>query len=276
MSFVFPGEKSLDYFPCQYGKSRLQLRGPKREVAGPYVAVLGGTETYGKFVPVPYPALLERGIALPTLNLGCMNSGPDVYLNDPEMMGLACRAAAVVVQIVGAQNISNGYYWVHPRRNDRFLGATPMLRALFPKVDFTEFNFTRHMLVALQRACPDRFEVIAEALRAAWVLRMQQLLAGLKERAVLLWMSNTAPPHPERRVDLNQTPLLIDSEMIAAVGQHASSYVEVVYSDEGKSRGCEGMAFAAVDSSAAEELPSPALHAEVAAALLPRVTTILK
>lgn len=274
MAFIFPSERTLDYFPCQYGTSRLQLRGPKRDASGRYVAVLGGTEAYGKFVPSPFPALLEAGVALPVLNLGCVNAGPDAYLNDPELLGIAAGAAGVVVQIMGALNISNRYYAVHPRRNDRFLGATPLLRALFPKVDFTEFNFTRHMLVALQRANADRFEVVAEELRAAWVLRMQLLLAGVKDRAVLLWMADARPPQPERRVDMTRSPLLIDTEMIAALRPHAAAYHEAVYSAEGIAKGSEGMAFGPSDAQAAHELPGPALHAEVAAGLLPLVKAV--
>jgi hypothetical protein len=275
MAYNFHSEKSLNYYPCQYGNSRLQLRGPKQSIFGRYVAVLGGTETYGKFVPEPYATLLDDKVALPVVNLGCMNAGPDVYLNDAEVMGIAARAEVAVVQIVGAQNMSNRYYAVHPRRNDRFLAATPLLRTLYPKVDFTEFNFTRHMLAALQRASADRFEVVAEELRAAWVLRMKTLLAGLHGRTILLWMAGSAPPQPEHRVDLGQSPMLIDSEMIAALHQPAARYLEVVYSAEGLAKGCEGMAFGPLEAIAAEELPSPVLHAEVAAQLLPLVKSLI-
>lgn len=276
MAYNFHSEKSLNYYPCQYGTSRLPLRGPKQAVSGRYVAVLGGTETYGKFVPAPFPALLEAALALPVINLGCVNAGPDAYLHDVEVMGIAAGAVVTVVQIVGAQNISNRYYAVHPRRNDRFLGASPLLRELYPKVDFTEFSFTRHMLMALQRASAERFEVVAEELRAAWVLRMKTLLAAANARTILLWMAGAAPPQPEHRVDLSQSPLLIDAEMIAALRGDAARYLEVVYSAKGLAEGCKGMAFGPLDAIAAEELPSPALHAEVAAGLLPLVSSLIK
>lgn len=275
MAYNFHSDKSLNYYSCQYGNSRLLLRGPKHNLVGRYVAVLGGTETYGKFVPLPFANLVEDGLDLPVINLGCVNAGPDIYLNDPDVMGIAARAAATVVQIVGAQNISNRYYAVHPRRNDRFLGATPLLRALYPKVDFTEFNFTRHMLVALQSVSADRFEVVAEELRAAWVHRMKTLLARLNERSILLWMAGSAPPQPEHRVDLGQIPLLIDSEMIAAVRSRAARCLEVVYSPEGLAKGCEGMAYGPLEAIAAQELPSPALHAEVAERLLPVIKSLI-
>ncbi len=276
MAYVFPSEGSLDYFPCHYGSSRVTFRGPKQETRGPYVAMLGGTETYGKFVPSPYAALVGKGLGMPVVNLGCVNAGLDVYMNEAELLQLARRADAKVVQVVGAQNLTNRYYAVHPRRNDRFLGATPMLRGLFPKVDFTEFNFTRHMLVALQRDSVDRFEVVAEELRAAWVLRMKALLSQLGGNVVLLWMAETAPPQPERRVDMQRNPLLIDAEMISAVQTSAAAYLEVVYSDEGLGDGCAGMVFAPMEAGAASELPNPRLHVEVSKAMIPILNTVLR
>ena len=74
-----------------------------------------------------------------------------------------------VVQVMGAQNLTNRFYTVHPRRNDRFLRAAPDLQALYPEVDFTEFHFTRHLLRTLRWSSADRFEVVAEELRAVWV-----------------------------------------------------------------------------------------------------------
>ncbi len=176
MAYAYPGDGALDYFPCRYGKSKLLFRGPRRDLAKPYVAVLGGTETYGKFVPVPYPALVEQQTGLRMVNLGCINAGPDVYVNEPVVLDIASKAQVTVVQIVGAQNLSNRFYAVHPRRNDRFLRASSLLCTIFREVDFTEFHFTRHMLQTLQAVSPEKFEVVAEELRAAWVARMIGLL----------------------------------------------------------------------------------------------------
>ena len=70
MAYAFPGAGALDYFPCRYGTSRLLFRGPRRMLDRPYVALLGGTETYGKYVPQPYPALIEAETGLRMVNLG--------------------------------------------------------------------------------------------------------------------------------------------------------------------------------------------------------------
>ena len=275
MAYVFPGEGSLDYFPCRYGSSRVLFRGPRRDIERAYVAVLGGTETYGKFVPVPYPDLIERELGLPVANLGCMNAGPDVFLNEIAVTQIAAQASVTVVQILGAQNLSNRYYAVHPRRNDRCLGATPLLRAIFPRVDFTEFNFTRHMLMSLQEASADRFEVVAEELRAAWVTRMKLLLSRLGRRVILLWVSDQTPPSPTRRVDLSRNPLLIDREMITAIRAPLAAYVQVVISHAALSQGVDGMAFAPMEAPAAAGLPGPAAHREVADLLMPAIHQLM-
>lgn len=275
MAYAFPGEGSLDYFPCRYGNSRLIFRGPQRDVERAYVATLGGTETYGKFVSAPYPDLIERELGLPVANLGCMNAGPDVFLHEVEVTRIAAQACVTVVQLLGAQNLSNRYYAVHPRRNDRFVGATPLLRSIFPRVDFTEFNFTRHMLRALQHGSPDRFEVVAEELRAAWVTRMKQLLARLPGRTILLWMSDAAPPSPARRVDLARAPMLVDAEMVAAIRPLASAYVQAVSSAEARAHGLEGMDYAPLEAPAAAGVPGPWVHREVADALLPVIHQLI-
>lgn len=269
MAYAFPGAGALDYFPCQYGTSRLLFRGPRRDLSGRYIAMLGGTETYGKYVPHPFAALIEAEIGLPVANLGCMNAGPDVFLNEPAVTDIAQRAAVTVVQILGAQNLSNRYYAVHPRRNDRFLGAAPLLKSIFRDVDFTEFHFTRHMLKGLQAASVDRFEVVAEELRSAWVARMKLLLSRLSGRIVLLWMADAAPPMPSRRSDLVRGPTLIDAEMVAAIRPYASDYVQVVRSASALARGTDGMVCAPLEVTVAAGLPGPWAHQEVAAALLP-------
>ncbi|MGB8814589.1 MAG: DUF6473 family protein [Paracoccaceae bacterium] len=264
MAYAYPGEGALDYYPCRYGKSKLLFRGPRRDLERDYVAVLGGTETYGKFVPVPYPALVEQATGIRMVNLGCVNAGLDVYVNEPVVLDIAAKARATVVQIVGAQNLTNRFYAVHPRRNDRFLRASNLLRTVFRDVDFTEFHFTRHMLQALQTVSPERFEVVAEELRAAWVARMIGLLERIPGKTVLMWLADHTPFAPGGQPDLVMDPILVDSEMIAAVRPYATEYLEVVSSPQARAMGVDGMAFAPMDEPAALGIPGVAVHAEVA------------
>ena len=275
MAYAYPGDGALDYFPCRYGMSKLLFRGPHRELDGPFCAVLGGTETYGKFVADPYPALVEQMTGLRMVNLGCINAGPDVFLNEPAVIEIAALARATVVQVLGAQNLTNRFDAVHPRRNDRFLRASGLLQSMFPEVDFTEFHFTRHMLQTLQSVGPARFDVVVDEVRAAWVARMIELITRLPGKVMLLWLADHAPHPPGAAPDLARAPFLVDAEMIAAVQSHADAYLAVVSSAEARARGVEGMAFAPLDRLAAGLVPGPAIHREVAQALAPRLIAML-
>lgn len=275
MAFESPGDCALDYFPCRYGKSKLMFRGPRRELDRPYCAVLGGTETYGKFVPQPYPALVEAGIGLRMVNFGCINAGIDVYVNDCALLDMASAARVTVVQVVGAANLTNRFYAVHPRRNDRFLRASPQLCTLFREVDFADFHFTRHMLQTLQSVSPDKFEVLAEELRTAWVARMRLLLDRIGSKTVLLWMADHPPEPPGGPVVLGRSPVLVDAEMVAAVRAHATDYVEYVSSPAARAKGLAGMAYSPLDELAAAEVPGPAIHAELAEQLEPLLKGLL-
>lgn len=263
MAYALQSEGALDYFPCRYGASNILFRGPRRSLERPYVVFLGGNETYGKFIPDPFPDLVEEEIGYGAVNLGCANAGVDVYLNEPGLLEIASRAEAVVVQIVGAGNLSNRYYTVHPRRNDRFLGATPLLKTLYRDVDFTEFAFTRHLLFSLQAQSADRFEVLAEELRNTWLSKMKTLMSMLPERTLLLWVSDQPPPQTTRRASLDHDPLLVNSAMMATIRPMARTYVESVLRAETRGQGLGGMAFAPEEAQAAARQPGPEAHRDL-------------
>lgn len=275
MAYVFPGAGAPDYFPCRYGTSKLLFRGPRRTLEPPYCAALGSTLTYGKFVTRPYPTLVEAATGLQVVNLGCINAGPDVFVNEPAVISIAARAKVCVVQVMGAVNLSNRFYTVHPRRNDRFLTALPPLRSLFREVDFTEFHFTRHMLQALLSVAPERFAIVADELRAVWTRQMQAMLTVLDRRAVLLWVSDRAPGAPIARPDLNRDPALVDRDMIEAILPLSRDILTVVISPEAQARGIHGMDFGPMDGPAARHVPGPAVHREVAAALSERLLQLV-
>lgn len=276
MAYAFPGEGALDYFPCNYGTSKLTFRGPRRSLDRPYIAFLGGSETYGKYVPDPFPDLVEDQVGYAAINLACVNAGPDVYLAEPEVLRIANGAEAVVLQVTGAANLTNRFYSVHPRRNDRFIAATAELRALYREVDFTEFSFTRHMLTSLQAVSRDRFETVAEELRRTWTARMTALLEQLPERTVLLWIGD-APPRPRgQALGLKQDPVLVDRGMLGQLVPKARAYVEAVTSVEARRSSLEGMAFAALEALAAAALPGPSVHREVADKLVAALEEVLR
>lgn len=284
MSFDATGRGGLDYFPCRYGRSRLLFRGPRRRLDGEYALFLGGTLTYGRFIETPYPALLEEETGTKCVNLGWQNAGIDAFLNDPTVMEIAAKARVTVVQVLGAQNMSNRFYGVHPRRNDRFLNASGMMKQLFRDVDFTEFSFNRHMLSVLRTISPERYAIICDELQAAWLARMRHLLRGIGGRVILLWFADHHPLVPtegKRRGDillqgdLARDPLFVDRDMIETLRPIVTEVVEVVASPAALSNATTGMVFTPLEAGAAAATLGPLAHREVAEALRPALLRMM-
>lgn len=208
------------------GVSRLRFRDPQPVPSGEYIVALGGSESFGPADSAPFPALIGGCLGVEVANLACLNGGPDAYLNDPATLGMAAGARAVIIQVMGALNLTNRYYCVHPRRNDRFIAAAPPLRALYPDVDFTDIHFTRHLAQTLFRRDAGRFAMVAEELRRIWLARMRALLQQLPPRRLLLWMA--ADPPPERARGPLVPPELVDRAMVSALCPLVSGYVERV------------------------------------------------
>jgi hypothetical protein len=274
MSYNGLAEGGLNYFPCRYGTSKLLFRGPKRRMDRPYVAVVGGTEAYGKFVEQPFPDLLEGHVGLPVVNFGAPNAGIDVFSCDETVMSACSGARAVVLQAMGAHNLRNRFYSVHQRRNDRFLRASALLSTLYPEVDFTEFAFTRHLIQSLHATDPSRFATVREELRAAWLGRMNSFLDGVRAPVVLLWMA-------ERRLgeqcDLHKAsdPLFVGQDLIDAIRPRLAGVVEAVPSAAARAAGGRGLVCTDLEAPAAAEVPNPAVHAETAAALAQGLRTLI-
>ncbi|SEK43410.1 DUF6473 family protein [Roseovarius nanhaiticus] len=258
----------LDYMPCRYGTSKLLFRGPARDLEGRYIAFLGGTETYGRFIQRPFPALAEDALDLTCVNLGWPNAGLDVLLHDSEILRTATRSELVVLQVLGAQNMSNRYFTVHPRRNDRFVQASALLRGIFPEVDFTEFHFTRHMLGCLALLAPDRFTVVRRELQDAWIARMKLVLSRIDAPVLLLWMSAHPPQDCANEPAIGADPAFVTRRMLRAVTGTRVQLVDATLSAQALGQGSKGMMHSQFDANAAAELPGPAAHAEVAQRLI--------
>lgn len=265
-------EESLDYYPCRYGNSKLLFRGPRSKLDEDFIAFLGGSETYGKYVEQPFSDLTGSALGMTSVNLGCVNAGIDVFNAEEAVWEVCSKAKLTVVQVMGAQNMSNRLYSVHPRRNDRFLKASKLMGTIYREVDFTEFHFTRHLLTTLLEASEQKFELVRDELKEAWVARMKRLLGKTGRKTVLLWISDR---RPEGASDIlgGSDPLFVDREMLEQLSGHCAGVIEVVASPEAIAAGTKGMVFSEVEANAASELPGPARHTEIAQALaaqLPR------
>ncbi len=275
MAYESLGDGALDYFPCRYGKSKLTFRGPRRRLDGQYFTVLGGSETYGKYVARPYTDLAEELAGTKVVNLGTMNAGIDVYVGDKSVMEACAGACATVLQITGAQNMSNRFYAVHPRRNDRFLKASNLLKTIYREVDFTRFHFTRHLLGQLREIGEERFEMVEQELKEAWVARMKTLVTAIEGPVVLLWLADHAPDDAACNVVDGSDPLFVDREMLQEVMPYAYETVEVVVNAKEIEDGYHGLVYPEMESLTARGMLGTVAHDKAAMALVPVLKRLL-
>ena len=264
----------LSYSPCRYGNSRMLFRGPRKRLDLPYLAFIGGTETYGKFIEKPYPALVEKAMRQTCVNFGCVNGGIDAFVNDPTVMGICADADLTVVQIMGANYLSNRFYSVHPRRNDRFLRASSVMQAIYNDVDFSEFSFTRHMLSALHARSIERFDTVVKELREAWLARMRNMLGQIGNKTILLWFSDDElnDEHWADRPDqLQVDPLFITASMIDELRPMVKDVVVANPSETAIAQGARGMFFSPNQTKAASEMLGVNCHIEASAVLIPKI-----
>lgn len=266
MTFDVLGPGALDYLPCRYGTSRLLFRGPRRKLTAPYLAFVGSTETYGKFIADPFPALLEKELGMTCVNFGQMNAGIDAFVQDAFVLKAASEAKVTVVQILSAQNMTNRFYTVHPRRNDRFIEPSVMLRTIFREVDFSEFNFNKHMIQHLLHTSPERFVAVKKELQQAWVARMRLMLKQIEGKVVLLWFAAHSPDGQEPgTVDGPWSdPMFVTRAMIDEVRQYATEFIEVCASAPAVAAGTRGMVYSELEYLAAAEMLGPQAHQEAA------------
>ncbi len=251
--------------PCNYGLSKVNFRGPRRRAEGKYIAFLGGSETFAKYIETPFPDLVEAAIGEVCVNLGCQSAGPDVFMRDTAVMSLCHDAAMTVIQITGAANLSNTFYKVHPRRNDRFIAPTPKLVALYPEVDFAEIAFTGHLVARLQSVDAERFKIVRATLEQTWLRRMKSLVGQAQGSVVLLWLAPRAPDDDAVcGAHAANDPIFVTRNMVEALRPYVSGIVEVV-ADHGDT---QGMSFPPMETFNAREMMGLAAHRATAKALL--------
>ena len=271
MSYELKSADALVSELCSYGESRLRVRGPARALSDPYISFLGGTEVFGRFVERPFAQGVEGQIGLACINLGCVNAGVDAFLHDDALMDIAAGGQMTVLQVMGAQNLTNSFYKVHPRRNDRFLRAYDALVHLFPEVDFTDFNFNKHLLTSLKDVSEDRFERVRAGLQETWLTRMSRIVDALGGRVVLLWLR-----YDMGTVDtLGPSPSLVERSMVDVLRPRVSGVIELEVTTAGQAQDIPGMMFGPMDLPAAQMMLGPKEHDRIADVVASRLLNML-
>lgn len=247
---------------CQYANSKLWFRGPPGRLDQPYVACLGGEETFGRFVDCPFPAVLEKRLGKPCVNFGSLFCGVEALSTDPGVLNLVNQSDLCVLQVPDLLRQSNRFYRVHPRRNDRFLEPTADLLGLYPDVDFTEIHFVRHLLEQLSATEDARFEVVAQELREVWIRATGELIERIEPGVVLLWL------HVQRQTGSHVDHIVPDAAMIEQLRPLCADVVEVSVAVSARSDALEDVMFGTLQQPIAEHMIGPSAHREIAEHLL--------
>lgn len=257
--------QELDYQLYTISDCRIAFRGPLPSLDDPFVAVLGGTEVFGKYVSSPFSDRVAQRTGRAVVNLGVAQAGLSLFSEEQVLLDLASKADVTVLQVLGAQNMSNRLYSVHARRNDRFVGVSPALRELYPNVEFTDIHFTGHLLGTLRNTSEAAFAVVVEELKWAWTQRMRRVLSLINSDVILLWLSDRKLGDTSDSLD-EEEPCFVDRSMIEELEGSFSRLVEVVAPRGGS---LDGKCYPEAEKEAARYLPGPAVHQQIADAISP-------
>lgn len=203
MEYGIPKDKLEDMKLYRYGRSQQIFRGPKPNLKLPYVAFIGGSEPFGKFVARPFPRLVQKSIKLTCANWGTPGAGPGFFLKDPVILDACSSAEVCVIQVMDAVALSNRMYSVYPRRNLRIRHVSDVLRALYPDIDFNSFKYVPAMVRAIQNADPKLYNIVVEEQRSAWRARMLELLEDIETKKILLWLQPNKK-QPDEQIVTNE------------------------------------------------------------------------
>lgn len=278
MSYETVIQNGQQYDTYRFGRSRQIFRGPKPDLTQPYIACIGGSETYGKFVEQPFPALLQTSMGSTVANWGTPDAGPAFFLKDPVMLEACSNARLCVIQVMPALNMSNRLYSVFHRRNCRLKESSDMLQLLYPTVDFTRYSYVFNMLSQLQATDEEKFTLVENELRLAWIARMKELLEAIEVPKILLWISQRSPDDKSGRLSPRSpgtNPALVDRQMLDAITPLADGIVEYVATQD-EAQGRDGdRVFTDEQEVAARRHPSATMHTVAADALQEMIGKVL-
>lgn len=270
--------RAINYQEYRFGRSQQRFRGPKPDLSKPYIAVIGGSEVYGRFVPNTFTHQLSHRLKMPVVNWGTPGAGPTFFLKDPTVLEACSNAKICVVSAMGAVPTSNRLYSVYKRRNSRVRSVSENLSDLYPGVDHTDYRFAHNMLRAFHKECGQRFRIVEREIQAAWIARMRELLDDIDSVKVLLWMSGRSPDDdagPSADENFVKFPSFVTREMFETVAEFADAVVEYVASYTIAEDKEDGRIFDDPIKRPAINWPGPTMHSQTADVLEAPLRSIL-
>ena len=269
----------IDYELYQLPGVRYDLRGP-RVTTEQYVACVGAAQTFGRFAERPFPKLISSALGMDALNLGRGGAGPNYPLSNPTLLQYINRARVVIVQVLSGRSQSNSLFrTVH----DGMMGIHLVDGREVSAMDFYEW---------LLNQGPDLTNKIVAETRENYVSAMSQMLDAIKPPKILLWFSTRTPEYQERWESTiwklwGEFPHLVNREMVDRIRGYADRYVECVsrrgwpqklFDRNGNPTSFKPFFPAPGEVARTENryYPSPEMHEDAAALLVPACREILR
>lgn len=198
------------------------FRGPQIDTSAPYLAFIGSAQTFGRFVPTPFPSLLGFRLGIPVLNLAIGGAGPRHFLAH-EYLELINGAEAVVIQILSGRSASNSLF-----DNSESGGMIGHFRGEQSKIRAEEF-FAR----LGQPSSESQIEEIVNETRNDYMSSFIELLRKIVVPKILFWFSTRTPQYEENYENvphgvLGAFPHLVNKKMVNRLAALSDDYVECV------------------------------------------------
>lgn len=199
-----------------------EFRGPPVNTSAPYLAFIGASQTFGRFVPRPFPCLLGTRLGIPVLNLAVGGAGPRHYLAR-NYLELINGAEAVVIQVMSGRSASNSLF-----DNSESGGMIGHVRGEQSTVRADEF-YSR----LGQSSSKPRFEAIVNETRNDYMSSFIQLLRKIVVPKILFWFSRRHPQYAEDyekipEAVLGDFPQLVNQSMVQRLAAFSDDYVECI------------------------------------------------
>jgi LPS sulfotransferase NodH len=242
------------------------FRGPVVDLSAPYVAVIGGAQTFGRFVSRPFPSLLADRLDLPVLNLGIGGAGPR-HFRSAEYRDVIANAETVVVQVLSGRSASNSMF------DNRASGGIAGHLAK----DGSAIRSDKFFSGFMQTASESEVRRIVAETRADYMAEFRSLLKCIERPKILFWFSTRQPDYEDDYSALpfgvlRSFPQLVNRTMVEELAALCDDRAECV-SREGLPQSL-WESDSSIDGAQASAgmlenhyYPSPAMHAAAADAL---------
>lgn len=274
----------IDYRLVPLPGTNLLARGPLplSLAEGGFVCALGAAQTFGRFVERTYLSLLGDRLGVETLNLGMAGAGPKHYSNRRNVLDLVNRASLVIVQVMSGRSVSNSYF------------ENTAAGSLRPR-HAPAHEAARHAEIAYTKLFDEKGRAFIKPLiaetRENYLAEYDSLLGLIKVPVILFWFSERGTDYAEfyrqgigRSAGgfLGKFPQLVNTAVIDRLRAKVDHYAECVTSRGLPQPTRSRFTGEIVDLGVAPRYPghnnyypSPEMHEDAAAALLPVVRRVL-